>query len=78
MDFGVCTFAADGCIAPGPLAAAVEERGFESLFLAEHTHMPVSIPMGSAGGLPDMYFRCLDPFRSTPMTPLAATTSAPN
>ena len=74
MQFGVCTFAADGCIAPGALAAAVEERGFESLFLAEHTHMPVSIPMGTAGGLPDMYFRSLDPFLALTAAAAATTT----
>jgi probable F420-dependent oxidoreductase len=64
MRFGVCTFVADGCIAPAALAQAVEERGLESLFLAEHTHMPVSIPMGQPGSLPDMYFRCFDPLLS--------------
>src|SRR3954463_14572143 len=73
MEFGICTFAADGCIAPSALGAAVEERGFESLFLGEHTHMPVSIPMGAAGGLPHMYFRSLDPLPA--LTPAAAATS---
>jgi probable F420-dependent oxidoreductase len=46
------------------LARAIEERGFDSLVIAEHTNIPASretpYPMG--GELPDMYYRTLDPF----------------
>jgi probable F420-dependent oxidoreductase len=42
MKFGIAFFAADFAIRPDELAVAVEERGFESLFFAEHTHLPVS------------------------------------
>jgi probable F420-dependent oxidoreductase len=42
----------------------VEERGFESLFLPEHTHVPVSrrTPYPGGGELPDEYRRTFDPF----------------
>lgn len=41
MQFGVLTFVTDEGIGPAELGAALEHRGFESLFLAEHTHIPV-------------------------------------
>jgi probable F420-dependent oxidoreductase len=64
MGFGVLTFVTDEGIGPVELGAALEERGFESLFLAEHTHIPVDAqtpyPMG--GPIPRKYYRTLDPF----------------
>lgn len=42
MQFGVLTFVTDEGIGPAELGAALEHRGFESLFLAEHTHIPVN------------------------------------
>ena len=64
MKFGISTFVTDEGIAPGPLAAAIEERGFESLFIAEHTHIPLSrkSPWPRGGELPREYYRTLDPF----------------
>jgi hypothetical protein len=48
--FGVLTFVTDEGIGPAELGAGLEQRGFESLFLAEHTHIPVDnaspYPMG--------------------------------
>jgi probable F420-dependent oxidoreductase len=41
MDIGVATFAGFYGLGPQELGRAVEERGFESLFWAEHTHIPV-------------------------------------
>ncbi|MEU3606440.1 LLM class F420-dependent oxidoreductase [Streptomyces sp. NPDC035033] len=40
MKLGIAMFPADFAIRPDELARAVEERGFESLFLPEHTHLP--------------------------------------
>lgn len=64
MDIGVTIFLTDKSIGVAEMARAVEERGFESLFLPEHTHIPVSrrtpYPMG--GELPDEYKRTHDPF----------------
>lgn len=42
MKFGIAFFPADFAIRPDDLAVAVEERGFESLFFPEHTHIPCS------------------------------------
>jgi probable F420-dependent oxidoreductase len=62
--FGVYIFATDETIGPGELAAAVEERGFESLFVPEHTHIPASreTPSPRGGELAREYHRLLDPF----------------
>ena len=42
MHMGVCMFATDYAIRTDELARAAEERGFESLFVPEHTHIPTS------------------------------------
>ena len=64
MKFGISTFVTDDGIDAVSLARAVEERGFDSLAIAEHTHIPASresaYPLG--GELPDIYYRTLDPF----------------
>jgi probable F420-dependent oxidoreductase len=64
MKFGISTFVTDEGIAPGALASALQERGFESLFIAEHTHIPLSrkSPWPRGGELPRKYYRTLDPF----------------
>ena len=43
MHIGLCMFATDYAIRIDELARAAEERGFESLFVPEHTHMPASV-----------------------------------
>lgn len=64
MKFGIATFVNDDSIDTVSLARGIEERGFESLVVAEHTHIPASresaYPMG--GELPNIYYRTLDPF----------------
>jgi probable F420-dependent oxidoreductase len=64
MKSGISTFVTDEGIAPGALARAIEERGFDSLFIAEHTHIPLSrnSPWPRGGELPRRYYRTLDPF----------------
>ncbi|WP_367318940.1 LLM class F420-dependent oxidoreductase [Streptomyces sp. HUAS ZL42] len=64
MQFGVSTFLTDEGIGPAGLGPALEERGFGALFLAEHSHIPVSreTPYPAGGELPRMYYRTLDPF----------------
>lgn len=64
MKFGISTFITDEGIGPADLGRAVEERGFDSLFIAEHTHIPASreSPYPGGGELPRIYFRTLDPF----------------
>ncbi len=74
MKFGISTFVTDEGIAPGRLARAIEERGFDSLFVAEHTHIPLSrkSPWPRGGELPRKYYRTLDPFIT--LTAAAAST----
>jgi probable F420-dependent oxidoreductase len=63
MKFGVSTFLTDEGLAPTELALALEERGFDSLFVAEHTHMPVNVPAPPDTDLPPRdYYRSMDPF----------------
>jgi probable F420-dependent oxidoreductase len=64
MEFGISTFVTDEGIAPGALSREIEERGFDSLFVAEHTHIPLSrkSPWPRGGELPRKYYRTLDPF----------------
>lgn len=64
MKFGVSTFITDQGIGPAALGRALEERAFESLFIAEHSHIPVGreTPYPGGGELPEVYYRTLDPF----------------
>src|SRR3954470_20453968 len=64
MKFGISTFVTDEGIRPDVLGKALEERGFASLFLAEHSHIPVSreSPYPGPGPLPSKYWHTLDPF----------------
>lgn len=76
LNFGLIWFATDGAIPPAELAVGLEERGFESLFVAEHTHIPTSrrTPFIAGEDLPDMYWRCHDQFVSLSMAAAATTT----
>ncbi len=64
MHFGVSMFFTDYSMSPADLARALEERGFESLWAPEHSHIPLSrlsaYPPG--GDLPKKYYDTMDPF----------------
>ncbi|HEX7407443.1 MAG TPA: LLM class F420-dependent oxidoreductase [Candidatus Binatia bacterium] len=65
MKLGVTMFATDQSIGPVDLARAVETRGFYSLYIPEHTHIPTSRRTPPPTGdkeLPEEYKRSLDPF----------------
>ncbi len=64
MDFGISYFPTDETFDPPTLARMVEERGFESLFVTEHTHIPASreTPYPAGGDLPREYWHTYDPF----------------
>jgi probable F420-dependent oxidoreductase len=64
MQVGVFYFPVDYGIDPGELAAALEARGFASLFVPEHTHIPTSrrSPFPGGGELPKKYSHTHDPF----------------
>ncbi|OEJ27970.1 LLM class F420-dependent oxidoreductase [Streptomyces agglomeratus] len=63
MKFGVSTVVTDEGIGPVELGRALEERGFESLFVGEHTHIPVKreTPWPGGGDLARDMYRTLDP-----------------
>jgi probable F420-dependent oxidoreductase len=75
VDFGIGYFPTAGALGPGELAAWLEERGFESLFFAEHTHIPASheTPYPFGGELPDKYIGTLDLFVALTAAALATT-----
>ena len=64
MKFGITMFPTDLSIGPIALARACEERGFVSLYVPEHTHIPASRTTPAPAGEPlgEEYYRSLDPF----------------
>jgi probable F420-dependent oxidoreductase len=64
VKFGAMMFPTDYSMRPAELARALEERGYESLFLPEHSHIPMSreTPYPGGGDLPKEYADTLDPF----------------
>jgi probable F420-dependent oxidoreductase len=64
MEFGASIFFTDYAIAPADLAMALEERGFHSLWAAEHSHIPTSrrTPAPGGGELAKRYYDVMDPF----------------
>jgi probable F420-dependent oxidoreductase len=64
MLFGAYYFPTDYGIDIAELARALEDRGFESLFVCEHTHIPASrrTPFPGGGELPKRYKHTHDPF----------------
>ncbi|HEV3354166.1 MAG TPA: LLM class F420-dependent oxidoreductase [Acidimicrobiales bacterium] len=74
MRFGVTIFCTDVSIQPTDLAAALQERGFDSMWVPEHTHIPVSrrTPYPNGGELPEEYKRCHDPFVALTAAAVAA------
>jgi probable F420-dependent oxidoreductase len=74
MKIGICIFATDYAIRIDELAKAAEDRGFESLFVPEHTHIPSSrrTPFPAGEPLPKEYSHTYDPFVSL-MAAAAAT-----
>ncbi len=64
MEFGASIFFTDYSISPVELAVALEERGFDSLWAAEHSHIPVPrrTPAPGGGELAKRYYDVMDPF----------------
>ena len=64
MEFGASIFFTDYSIPPAGLAVAMEERGFDSLWAAEHSHIPVPrrTPAPGGGELAKRYYDVMDPF----------------
>ena len=64
MDIGASIFFTAYSIAPAEFAAALEERGFDSLWVAEHSHIPVTRRFTLPGTmeLSPQYYDVMDPF----------------
>ena len=64
MDIGVYFFSTAYSIGIEELAVELEERGFESMLIPEHTHIPASrrTPWPGGGDLPKEYYHTYDPF----------------
>src|SRR5581483_10747432 len=63
MEFGASIFFTDYSITPAELGVALEERGFDSLWAAEHSHIPVPrrTPPPGGGELAKRYYDVMDP-----------------
>jgi probable F420-dependent oxidoreductase len=76
MKIGAFSFNTDYGIRADELARALEERGFESLWVGEHTHIPAERRTPYPGGkeLPKPYYHMADPFVSLAMAAAATKT----
>lgn len=75
MKFGYLSLNHAGGIRPGRLARELEDRGFDSVWMPEHSHIPSGRGTAYPGGgeLPDGYWHMMDPFLS--LTEAAGATS---
>ena len=66
MEFGAAMFFTDYAMEAGAFALALEERGFDSVWAPEHSHIPASrlSPFPQGTELPRKYAECMDPFVS--------------
>jgi len=76
LNFGTSMFFTDYSMAPGELAKALEERGFESVWAPEHSHIPLSRKTPFPGGaeLPKRYYDAMDPFITLTVAAMATKT----
>jgi probable F420-dependent oxidoreductase len=76
VKIGAVMFFTTDSMRPAPLARALEERGFESLWVPEHTHIPSALTSAypASGGLVQAYYELMDPFLA--LNEAAAATSA--
>src|SRR5207247_5805993 len=75
MEFGASIFFTDYSISPAELALALEERGFDALWAAEHSHIPASRRTLAPGGgeLAKRYYDVMDPFVTLAAAAVATT-----
>src|SRR5229473_3442463 len=75
MHFGGAMFFTDYSMSAMELARALEERGFESVWAPEHSHIPLSrkTPFPGGGDLPKQYYDAMDPFVSLTAATVATT-----
>jgi probable F420-dependent oxidoreductase len=76
VKFGVAIFPTDYAISMSELAPAAEQLGFESLWVAEHSHIPTTrqTPWPSGAELPKQYWHTMDPFVALTVAALSSKT----
>jgi probable F420-dependent oxidoreductase len=76
LNFGTSMFFTDYSMAPGELGKALEERGFESVWAPEHSHIPLSrkTPFPAGGDVPKRYYDAMDPFVTLTVAAMATKT----
>src|SRR5216683_4138146 len=76
MKFGIAIFPTDYAISMAELAPTVESAGFESLWVAEHSHIPASRESAwpAGGELPKHYWHTMDPFLALTVAATASKT----
>ena len=76
MQFGASMFFTDYSMTSAALAKALEERGFESVWAPEHSHIPLSrrSPWPGGADLPKQYYDVMDPFVTLTAAAAATTT----
>src|ERR1700727_3037349 len=76
LKFGAAMFFTDYSMTPGELGKTLEERGFESVWAPEHSHIPLSRKTAPAGGgeLAKKYYDTMDPFVTLTMAAAATKT----
>jgi probable F420-dependent oxidoreductase len=76
VDHGIMMFPTDYAIDPAALAKEVEDRGFDSLWFPEHSHIPTKreSPYPGGGDLPRKYLHTYDPFVALTAAAAATTT----
>jgi probable F420-dependent oxidoreductase len=76
LKFGTSMFFTDYSMPPGELGKALEERGFESVWAPEHSHIPLSrkTPFPAGGDVPKRYYDAMDPFVTLTVAAMATKT----
>ena len=76
MKIGAAMFFTDYSMSPAELGRALEERGFDSVWAPEHSHIPLSrkTPFPGGGDLPKKYYDAMDPFVTLTAAAAATTT----
>jgi probable F420-dependent oxidoreductase len=72
VKLGLFLFTTEDAVHVGTLARVAEEAGIESIWVPEHTHMPVDHTVPPLGDLPRSYSRLFDPLMA--LTAAASTT----
>ena len=73
MQIGIAMFPNVDAPAPGRLGRMIEDRGLESLWFAEHSHLPIEAPTPEGGLRGDRYSKTFDPFKKMPVAERNAT-----